>query len=67
MSYQRRVYGKPASTKEQHKNEKMKRLMIVKVLKLQEVARKEVVVGKVGIAAPEFPAATPFAIHVAMQ
>jgi hypothetical protein len=34
---------------------------------LVEAARREVVVGEVGTAAPEFLAAAPFAIHVAMQ
>jgi hypothetical protein len=67
VSYQIRVYGKPASIKEQHENEGMERLMIVNVPELQEVARKEVVVGEVGTATPEFLAAAPFAIHVAMQ
>jgi hypothetical protein len=43
------------------------RLMIGNVLELQEVARREVVVGEVGIAAPEFLCAAPFAIHVVMQ
>jgi hypothetical protein len=67
VSYQIRVYGKPASIKEQHENEGMERLMIVNVPELQEVARKEVAVGEVGTATPEFLAAASFAIHVAMQ
>jgi hypothetical protein len=67
MSYQIMVYGKPSLIKEQHENDGTKRLMIVNVLELQEAARKEVVVGEVGTAAPEFLAAAPFAIHVAMQ
>jgi hypothetical protein len=37
------------------------------VPELVEAARREVVVGEVGTAAPEFLAAVPFAIHVAMQ
>jgi hypothetical protein len=67
VSYQIRVYGKPASIKEQHKNEGMERLMIVNVLELQEAARKDVVVGEVGTTTPEFLAVASFAIHVAMQ
>jgi hypothetical protein len=67
VSYQIRVYGKPASIKEQHENEGMERLMIVNIPELQEAVRKEVVVGEVGTVAPEFLATTPFAIHVAMQ
>jgi hypothetical protein len=67
MSYQRRVYGKPASIKEQHENEGMERLMIGKVPELQEAARREIVVREVGTKAPEFLATAPFAIHVAMQ
>jgi hypothetical protein len=67
VSYQIRVYGKPASIKEQHENEGTERLMIVNVPEHQEAARKEVVVGEVGTAAPEFLVAAPFAIHVAMQ
>jgi hypothetical protein len=50
-----------------NKNEGMKRLMIVNIPELQEAARREVVVGEVGTGAPEFLAAAPFAIHVAMQ
>jgi hypothetical protein len=50
-----------------NKNEGMERLMIVNVPELQEMAQKEVVVGEVGIVAPEFLAAVPFAIHIAMQ
>jgi hypothetical protein len=40
--------------------------MIGNVPELQEVTRSEVVVGELGTAAPEFLAAAPFAIHVAM-
>jgi hypothetical protein len=50
-----------------NKNEETKSLMIVNVLDLVEDVRREVVVGDVGTAAPEFLAAAPFAIHVAMQ
>jgi hypothetical protein len=67
VSYLRRVYGKPTRIKEQHENEGTERLMIENVLELQEVARREVVVGEVRTAAPKFLAAAPFAIHVAMQ
>jgi hypothetical protein len=41
--------------------------MIGNVPRLQEVTRSEVVVGEVRTAAFEFLAATPFAIHFAMQ
>jgi hypothetical protein len=61
------VYGKPASIKEQHENEGTERLMIGNVPELQEAPRREIVVGEVGTMAPEFLAAVPFAIHVAMQ
>jgi hypothetical protein len=61
------VYGKPASIKEQHENEGTERLMIGNVSELQEAPRREIVVGEVGTMAPEFLAAVPFAIHVAMQ
>jgi hypothetical protein len=67
VRYQRWVYDKPASIKEQQKNERIERLMIGNVLDLQEAVQREVVVGAVGTAAPEFLAATPFAIYVAMQ
>jgi hypothetical protein len=50
-----------------NENEGTERLMIANIPELQEAARREVVVGEVGTAAPEFLAATPFAIHVAMQ
>jgi hypothetical protein len=50
-----------------NKNEETESLMIGKVLELVEAARREVMVGEVGTAAPEFLAATPFAIHVAIQ
>jgi hypothetical protein len=61
------VDGKSTLIKEKHENEGTERLMIVNGLKLQEAARKEVVVREVGTAAPEFLAAMPFAIHVAIQ
>jgi hypothetical protein len=60
------VYGQPASIKE-HENEGTERLMIENVPEVQEATRSEVVVGEVGTTAQEFPAAVPFAIHVAMQ
>jgi hypothetical protein len=41
--------------------------MIGNVAELQEAARREVVVGEVGTAAPKFLVTAPFAIHVAMQ
>jgi hypothetical protein len=41
--------------------------MIGNVLKLHEATRSEVVVREVGTATPEFLAAAPFAIHVAIQ
>jgi hypothetical protein len=41
--------------------------MIGNVPELQEVARREVVVGEVGTMAPEFFDTAQFAIHVAMQ
>jgi hypothetical protein len=66
VSYQRWVYNKPASIKKQHENKKTERLMIENVSELQEVARREVVVGAVGTVAPEFLVAAPFAIHIAM-
>jgi hypothetical protein len=50
-----------------NKNEGLERLMIENVPELQEVAGREVVVGEVGTVAPEFLAAVPFAIHVAMK
>jgi hypothetical protein len=50
-----------------NKNEGLERLMIENIPELQEVDGREVVVGEVGTAAPEFLAAAPFAIHVAMQ
>jgi hypothetical protein len=50
-----------------NKNEETESLMIGNVSELVEVARREVMVGEVGTAAPEFLAATPFAIHVAIQ
>jgi hypothetical protein len=42
-------------------------LMLGNIPELQEVTRSEVMVAELGIVAPEFLAATPFAIHVAMQ
>jgi hypothetical protein len=50
-----------------NKNKETESLMIRNVPELVEAARREVVVGEVGTATPEFLAATPFAIHVAMQ
>jgi hypothetical protein len=50
-----------------NENEGTERLMIENIPELQEAARREVVVGEVGTVAPEFLAATPFAIHVVMQ
>jgi hypothetical protein len=41
--------------------------MIVNILELQETTRREVVVGEVETATPEFLAAAPFAIHVVIQ
>jgi hypothetical protein len=41
--------------------------MIGNVSELQEATRSEVVVGELGIVAPEFFAAASLAIHVAMQ
>jgi hypothetical protein len=66
MSDRSRVYGQPASIKE-HENEGTERLMIENIPEVQEATRSEVVVGEVGTTAQEFPAAVPFAIHVAMQ
>jgi hypothetical protein len=50
-----------------NENEGNKRLMIGNIPELQEAARREVVVGEVENATPEFLAVAPFAIHVAMQ
>jgi hypothetical protein len=50
-----------------NKNEETESLMIENVPELVEAARREVVVGEVGTAAPEFLAVVPFAIHVALQ
>jgi hypothetical protein len=50
-----------------NKNEEIESLMIGNILELVEAAWREVVVGVVGTAVPEFLAAAPFAIHVAMQ
>jgi hypothetical protein len=41
--------------------------MIGNIPEFQEAIRSEVVVGVVGTVAPEFLAAAPFVIHVAMQ
>jgi hypothetical protein len=41
--------------------------MIGNIPELVEAAQRDVVVGEVGTATPEFLAAAPFAIHVAMQ
>jgi hypothetical protein len=65
VSDRSQVYEKPASIKE-HENEGTKRLMIGNVPELQETTQSEVVVGEVGTMAPEFLAAAPFAIHVAI-
>jgi hypothetical protein len=40
--------------------------MIGSVPELQEVTRSEIAMGELGTAAPEFLAAAPFAIHVAI-
>jgi hypothetical protein len=50
-----------------NKNEETESLMIENVPELVESARREVVVGEVGTAAPEFLVVVPFAIHVALQ
>jgi hypothetical protein len=50
-----------------NKNKETESLMIENVPKLVEAVRREVVVGEVGTAAPEFLTAAPFAIHIAMQ
>jgi hypothetical protein len=50
-----------------NKNKETESLMIGNLLDLVEAARRGVVVGEVGTVAPEFLAAAPFAIHVAMQ
>jgi hypothetical protein len=50
-----------------NKNDEIESLMIGNILELVEAAWREVVVGEVGTAVPEFLAAAPFAIHVAMQ
>jgi hypothetical protein len=44
-----------------NENKGTERLMIGNVPELQEVARREVVVGEVGTAAPEFLVVVPFA------
>jgi hypothetical protein len=50
-----------------NKNKETESLMIENVPKLVEAVRREVVVGEVGTAAPEFLTAASFAIHIAMQ
>jgi hypothetical protein len=50
-----------------NKNEGTKRLIIENVPDPQEAAQREVVVREVRTPAPEFLAAAPFAIHVAIQ
>jgi hypothetical protein len=50
-----------------NKNEEIESLMIGNIPELVEAARREVVVGEVGTAGPEFLTVAPFAIHVAMQ
>jgi ribosomal protein L14 len=55
------------SNMKMNKNEGTKRLMIINVPELQEAVRREVVVGEVQTVSPEFLAAAPFAIHIAMQ
>jgi hypothetical protein len=50
-----------------NKNEETESQMIRNIPELVEAARREIVVGKVVIAATEFLAAALFAIHVAMQ
>jgi hypothetical protein len=50
-----------------NKNKETESLMIENVPKLVEAVRREVVVGEVETATPEFLTATPFAIHIAMQ
>jgi hypothetical protein len=55
------------NSKKMNKNEETESLMIGNVPELVEAARREVVAGEVAIAATEFLADAPFAIHVAMQ
>jgi hypothetical protein len=50
-----------------NKNEETESLMIGNIPELVEAIQREVVVGEVAIAATEFLAAAPFAIHVAMK
>jgi hypothetical protein len=50
-----------------NKNDETESLMIGNVPELVEAAQREVVVGEVGTATPEFLAVAPFAVHVAMQ
>jgi hypothetical protein len=49
--------------KEQYKNEETESLMTGSVPKLVEAVRRELAVGEIRTAAPEFLAAAPFAIH----
>jgi hypothetical protein len=49
------------------KNEETKSIMIRNVPEFVKAVRREVVVGEVGTATPEFLAAASFVIHVAMQ
>jgi hypothetical protein len=50
-----------------NKNEKTKSLMIENVPELVEDARREVVVGEIETAPPEFLSVAPFSIHVAIK
>jgi hypothetical protein len=50
-----------------NKNEETKSLMIGNIPELVEATQREVVVGEVRTAAPEFLAVAPFAVHVVMQ
>jgi hypothetical protein len=52
---------------EMNKNEETESLMIGNVPEVVEAARREVVMGEVETAAPEFLDAVPFAIHIGMQ
>jgi hypothetical protein len=55
------------NSKKMNKNKETDSLMIENVPELVDAARREVVVEEVATATTEFLAATPFAIHVAMQ
>jgi hypothetical protein len=50
-----------------NKNEETESLMIGNIPELVEATQREVVVGEVRTAAPEFLADAPFAVHVVMQ